>query len=120
MMGEAPFGSPRLEDPERKHRKGPYNPEIGAPMGVGTNAWPGTTAGNVGQKSNRSREERSSRGWLAVGAVAVEPFSTGQFPANREKYRENLPNVGRCDLHHSISQLRCYYPRVWKALMSER
>lgn len=38
MMGEAPFGSPRLEGPERKHRKGPYNPEIGAPMDVGTNA----------------------------------------------------------------------------------
>jgi hypothetical protein len=85
MMGEAPFGSPRLEGPERKHRKGPYNPEIGAPMVVGTNAWPVTTAGNIGRKSNRSREERSSHGWLAVGAVAVEPFSTGQFPANREK-----------------------------------
>jgi hypothetical protein len=36
MMGKAPFGTPRLEGPERKHRKGPYNPEIGAPMGVGT------------------------------------------------------------------------------------
>jgi len=54
-------------------------------MGVGTNAWPETTAGNVGRKSNGSRDERSSQGWLAVGAVAVEPFSAGQFPANGEK-----------------------------------
>jgi len=83
MMGEAPFHALRAR--RENTEKAPTTLKLARQWALGLTHGRGTTAGNIERKSNRSREERSSQGWLAVGAVAVEPFSTGQFLANREK-----------------------------------
>src|SRR6266853_1257683 len=49
-----------------------------------------------------------------VAAALDDGARATLFPANAVLKRR----VGRCDLHHRISHSRCYYLRVWKALMS--
>src|SRR5260370_21935958 len=71
-----------------KTPEGPRKRQIAGEKGRSNLPHADLTAGNVGRISVQRHSEKGVYGWLAVGAVHREPFSRGNFPANRENNRE--------------------------------